>query len=120
MSWQAAMLHEQHMDQIKTDHGLAEARMESFRRPVRLSTSMWSQGYRKGWWDAIAWILHAQGEYDSLTVGEAVTELGKEQASIYWPIKQDDPRVWGDCDGCGQPRLFDKRGICDDCGWEVS
>ncbi len=118
MSWHEMTVEEQAIEQVKADHGMHAGRMEAYRWQHGAQNrwgESWRQGYRRAWWDALAWILHAQGEWESLTPQDAVAELVKDRGSIYWPIFQADPVISADCPG-GHRTVLDKRGVCDECG----
>lgn len=120
MTWDQVVTSEAIAEQIKQDHGTVQADHEIYRYKQvkdRLGVSF-TQGYRVGWWDAVFWVLRTQAAYDDLTADEAIAELRKGEASIYYPIKMDDPRLWIDCPG-GHKTLVDAQGICDACGREV-
>lgn len=104
-------------EQMRTDHGLAQAAAESAAfNPLRYGTS-YRQGHRRGFWDGIEYVLTTLARWDSLSTGEQVTELGKGIGSIFHPLFADDPRVWGDCPQDGRVTL-DRTGICDRCRFD--
>lgn len=104
------------MEQLRHDHGAAAGRMETARRPTRVGTVLWSQGYRQAWWDAFHYILTQQTGWDTLTEAEAILELRKNTASIYYPQFRDDPRIWVDCPRDGRVTVG-VEGFCDACGY---
>lgn len=55
----------------------------------------------------------------NLTDIEYLEELRKGPQSIYWPVMAGDPTFPANCHGCGRQRIFDSRGVCDVCGWEL-
>lgn len=113
------MLEEQALTQIKEDHLISAVSLRALHQPRNLGgTFMYDRGYMRGFWDAVGWLLHMQGEYESLTTGEALAELRKGRGSIYWPLKADDPTFWADCPGCEVRVLVDARGLCDACGFD--
>lgn len=120
MSWDAMTVEEQAIERIRTDHGHAQADMERYRwlhgAQNRWGVS-WQQGYRTAWWDGIAWLLHAQSEWESLAPHDAVVELGKGRGSVFWPVFQADPVISADCPG-GHRTILTASGICDDCGYD--
>jgi hypothetical protein len=79
----------------------------------------YKQGHRRGWWDAVEWVLQTQLGWDSLTEGEAIEELRKGGASLYHPLFKDDPRVWVDCPRDGRT-VVDATGICDHCLYDFT
>lgn len=106
------------MERIKSDHGMAQAHVETVRLAQAkhlVGTVSYSQGHRTGWWDAIRWLLASQEEWDSLTAGAALEELRKGDGSIYWPVFADDKCIWVDCPGCEKPTLIDAQGLCPEC-----
>lgn len=105
------------IDAIKAEHGMVQARNESiaWRKNAHLYGVSYQQGHRNGWWAAVRWLLEEQAAWDSLTDVEALTELGKEHASIYYPIFKADPVITIDCPSHGAITV-DKHGICDMCG----
>ena len=111
----------EHLEQLQADHGLTEAAAESEAWDAwgrhRFGVS-WRQGYRTAWWAAVTWLLEQQMQVDELTEGQMLAELRKGPASIYWPIKADDPRFYADCPRCRRPVLIDARGLCDTCAYE--
>ena len=122
-SWEAAVTAELSLNQIRQDHGAAEARMETLHRRQNgeaFHSVMWERGYRKGWWAAVAWVLEQQHRFDALDASEALAEIRKGPGSIYWPIKSGDPTFHADCPTCGHPTLIDTEGLCRDCGWELN
>lgn len=107
------------LEQVRADHGMTQAHhLTQARKRLRPMGGfvMFDRGYMAGWWNAVRWLLHAQGEWESLTVGEALAELRKGQASIYPVARGDDPHFWADCPGCDKPVLIDREGLCDTCG----
>lgn len=118
---QASRLPAASLERVREDHGLTQAAWETERRnqldPLGGFT-MWSRGYRGGWWDAVSWLLTAQQQIDDLTVGQLLAELRKGPGSIYWPVKSGDPRFWGDCPRCHRPVLIDAQGLCPECAHE--
>lgn len=110
------------MQAIRQQYGLTEAEHETQRWEERGRHRFgvsWRQGYRTAWWDGVEWLLNLQHDYENLTNSEVVAELRKGPASIYWPLKADDPKAWLLCDHCRTRQLFDARGICDHCGTET-
>ena len=121
MSWDAMLAWEQ-MEQIRADHGRAEANAETqwwenHQANLRFGVSALS-GFRAGWWAAIEYVLDQQNRIDDLTVGELLTELRKGPGSLYWPLKADDPTFWADCPRCHTRVLLDIEGFCRECAHE--
>lgn len=122
MSWDAAMRDEQALERIRTDHAGIQGRHETIavdRIKNRYGTVSYAQGHRRGFWDGVMWVLSQQLRIDDLTVAELAAELEKGTGSIYWPVKDADPRFWAVCDRCRTNQLFDSRGVCDACGWDA-
>lgn len=123
MTWDAAMQHEQALDRIRTDHGLVQAAHETAAVEAmqgRYGTVSYRQGHRRGFWDGVMWLLHQQLRIDDLSGGELARELAKETGSIFWPVKAADPKFWWLCDRCRTRQLFDARGLCDNCGHDIT
>ena len=118
--WDQMVAEEATLNQIRADHGMEQARMETARyAQAGLSFGVsYKQGYRVAWWDAVAWLLRTQNGFDQLTSEEALLELRKGEGSIYWPLLRDDPRISLDCPG-GHRTVVGIEGICDECGREV-
>jgi hypothetical protein len=74
----------------------------------------YKQGHRRGWWDAVEWVLAQQLEWDNLTEAEAIHELRKGQGSIYFPLFREDPRIFCDCPNHGRVAVGPE-GTCDGC-----
>ena len=124
-TWDAVIRDEEHMHQIREDHGRTQAAYESrrwHRVKHRLGVS-WKQGYRSGFWDAVEWVLHLQRRVDDLTAEEIVGELRKGPGSVYYPLWELDPKVWVECPSgvshnAGARVLVDAEGYCDTCGYD--
>lgn len=73
----------------RTDHGLTQSRWETYRweqHGIHHFGVSWKNGYRTGFWDALAWVLAEQAKVDSLTAGEIDEERSKGAGSIFWPL----------------------------------
>jgi hypothetical protein len=78
-------------EQLHADHGLAQAAHETRawgENRYRYSVS-YTQGHRRGWWDAVQWLLAAQAEWDALTEDARTLERAKGMGSIYHPLFRD-------------------------------
>jgi hypothetical protein len=117
MSWNAMITDAS--DQLRHDHGLAQAAAESRAYDRSRMGVSYKQGHRRGFWDAVEWVLAQQLEWDNLTEGEAILELRKGQGSIYWPLFREDPRIWVDCPRDGRVTVS-KEGTCDRCLFDFS
>jgi hypothetical protein len=106
-------------DRLRTDHALAQAAAETAAYDRTRMGVSYKQGHRRGWWDAVEWVLQTQLGWDSLTEGEAIEELRKGQGSLFWPLFRDDPRVRIDCPRDGLV-VVGIEGYCDRCGYEPS
>lgn len=106
------------LEQIREDHGLAQAKAETKLRESignRYATRSLTLGHRHGFWDGVRYVLTLQSDFESLTAGEIIRELRKREGSIYWPLLEADPRTWVICDRCDTRVLIDAEGICDVC-----
>ena len=117
MSWSAMV--EKADEQLRTDHGMAQAYAESASVNSHRWGSSWRQGHRTGWWQGVEWVLNAQTGWDGLTEYEAITELRKGSGSIYWPLFREDPVLVIECPEDGRVTIG-VQGFCDACGWEVT
>lgn len=106
-------------EQIRTDHGRAEAAAETVARDPNRHGVSFTQGFRTGWWQAIEWVLQQQTMWDSLSTSEQVTELGKGMGSIYHPLFADSPRVWADCPTDGRVTVG-ADGACGACLYDFT
>ncbi|MGW9587464.1 hypothetical protein [Microbacterium sp. NPDC055455] len=116
MNWNAMVTDAS--NQLRADHGLAQAAAETRAYDRTRMGVSYKQGHRRGWWDAIEWVLAQQLEWDNLTETEAIEELRKGQGSVFWPLFRDDPTVRIDCERDG-PVVVTAEGYCPHCGWEV-
>ena len=108
-------------EQIRADYGLIQASRESraWESHKHNFGISYKQGHRRGWWDAVQWVLDAQRGWDALDTPIQVTELGKGQASIYYPLFAHDPKVWADCPNDGRVTVG-VEGTCDACLYNFS
>ena len=105
------------MEQIRVDHGMAQAKAEdvAFSR-ARLSYGVsFRQGHRTGWWAGVEHVLTLQSGMDALAASDALAELRKGPGSIYWPLLEADPRFWVDCPRCDARQVIDAGGLCPVC-----
>jgi hypothetical protein len=107
------------VDQIRHDHGLAQAAAESRAYNHTRTGVSYKQGHRRGWLDGILWVLQQQSQWETLTEGEAIAELRKGNGSIYYPLFASDPKVFADCPRDGRTPV-DATGICDHCLYEFA
>ena len=117
MSWNAMVT--ETVEQIRHDHGLAQAAAETAAYDRTRMGVSYKQGHRRGFWDGALYVLQTQAMWDSLTEAEAITELRKGTGSIYYPLFHDDPRVWVDCPRDGRVTV-DKTGLCDHCLYDFA
>ncbi|WP_308491059.1 hypothetical protein [Microbacterium terrisoli] len=120
MSWSAMVSEEEPVKRILEDHHGTYVRMlrlahESMK--AWADSVMYDRGFSRGWGEAVAWYRRQLLEWESLTVDEAIRELGKGEGSLWWPIFGEDPVFWVDCPG-GHKCLVDARGLCDSCGFD--
>lgn len=116
MNWSALVTDT--ADQLWEDHGLAQAHAETHTAPNR-HTVMWRDGHRTGFKAALLYAYNTLLMWDSLTEGEAITELRKGTGSLFYPLFKDDPRVWVDCPRDGRVTVS-KEGTCDRCLFDFS
>lgn len=103
-------------EQLRADHGLAEATHEdrAWRQVKERYGVSYTQGFRAGWWDAVEWLLARQHDWDALTPAEHVAELRKGSGSIFHPLFAADSVVFADCPNDGRVPIT-KSGTCDHC-----
>jgi len=62
----------------------------------------------------VAWVLARQREWENVPVREALHELRKGDASVFFPLFEHDPTLWADCPRDGRVTIT-KEGYCDRC-----
>jgi len=105
------------LDRIREDHGLTQVRREDNRwQAAHLSYGVsYRQGYRRGWWDAVEWVLTTQRTYNQLDTEDTVAELRKGVGSVFYPLFEHDPAAILECPRCDMRTLHTADG-CTDCG----
>lgn len=116
-SWDAMVTVE--TNQLRQDHGLAQAAAETAAFSRDRHAESFKQGHRTGWWQAVEYVLTLQTMWDELTEGDAILELRKGRGSIYYPLFREDARVWVDCPRDGRVTVTES-GICDRCLYNFS
>ena len=106
-------------DQLRQDHGLAQAAAETTAFSRDRHAESFKQGHRTAWWQAVEYVLTRQTQWGELTESEAITELRKGRGSIFFPLFESDPRVWVSCPRDGRVTV-DSTGICDRCLYDFS
>ena len=117
MNWSAMVTDAS--EQLRTDHGLAQAAAESRAYDRSRMGVSFRQGHRTAWWQAVQWVLTQQLMWDDLTESEAIHELRKGSGSIYYPLFSADPKITADCPRDGRT-VVDATGICDHCFYEFA
>lgn len=105
------------VDRIMEDHGLAASAVRRQHHPRNLGgTVMYDRGWWRGFRDAVGYVLRVQGEWESLPIPDALNELRKGEASIYFPLFADDPVLRVECPTDGWV-VVGLEGFCDRCGY---
>lgn len=69
-------------------------------------------------------VLEVQGTWDSYPTVEAIWELRRGEASIFYPLFKDNPTIWVNCPSGrvhipGMRVITDQRGECSECGFDL-
>lgn len=92
MSWGDAVAAEKAVTLILADHAVQVGRIENVafaHAHLRYGVSF-RQGYRKGFREALAWVLHMQAEFAKLPPAQQIEEFDKGPDSLYWPLLRGD------------------------------
>jgi len=90
--------------------------------PRPLSTMGAAQ--REAFLAGAAWVIRTQQEWDTLPADDAIWELRRDTASIFYPLFKVDPRIWVSCPAetihnAGARVLTDREGLCSNCGYDL-
>lgn len=99
------------------------ARQAGLIKGLRPLTSM-GKSQEEAFLYGIRTVLQVQAEWGSYPTVEAIWELRRGEASIFYPLFKEDPTIWVECPSdrvhvAGARVTTDYRGECSDCGYDL-
>lgn len=71
------------------------------------------------WTDAVDWVKAQLMQWPHLTEKQAILELRRGPASIFYPFFADEPLIFADCPTCGRV-VVGVEGYCDQCKYDFT